>query len=91
MSFESDAEALKRELQEEIGILVHDSLPFMKFAYDYADRKVMLHFRLVFEYEGMPYPLEDQTIQWAEISVLPEVGMLAPNVEVIENLQLKFS
>ena len=91
MPFESDAEALKRELQEEIGILVHESLPFTKFAYDYADRKVMLHFHLVFEYEGTPRPLEEQTIQWAAISVLPEIGMLAPNVKVIESLQLKFS
>lgn len=85
---ESTAEALQRELREEIGISVIRSTPFVSFAYDYPDRKVMLDFRLVVEFDGRPDALEQQELRWVEISKLGRMDMLAPNARVIERLNM---
>ncbi len=82
------SEALARELREEVGILVKTSIPFVKFPYDYDKRKVFLNFRLVFEYDGIPKPLEQQDLQWINIPQLSKFEFLAPNARVIEMLQL---
>ena len=88
--FESDAEALDRELLEEIGISVNRSVSFMSFAYDYPDRSVLLKFRMVDEFEGEPEPCERQVLQWVEFSKLSKFDMLPPNIIVIEKLQKEF-
>lgn len=84
---ESAAEALRRELREEVGISVICSTPFISFAYDYPDRKVMLNFRLVVDYNGKPSALEQQELCWVKISKLSRMDMLAPNIKVIEQLK----
>lgn len=86
---ESVTEALHRELREEVGISVIRSTPFVSFAYDYPDRKVMLEFRLVVDYDGKPSALEQQDLRWVEISKLSRMDMLAPNVKVIEQLKIR--
>ena len=88
--FESDAEALDRELMEEIGICVNRSVEFMSFAYDYPDRSVLLKFRMIDEFDGEPEPCEHQVLKWVEFSKLSEYNMLPPNIIVIEKLQNEF-
>ena len=88
--FESDAEALDRELLEEIGISVNRSVSFMSFDYDYPDRSLLLKFRMVDEFEGEPEPCEQQVLKWVEFSRLSEFDMLPPNIIVIEKLQKEF-
>ncbi len=89
-SFESAAEALRRELWEEIGISVVQTVRFMTFEYDYPDRKVLLYFRLVERYEGIPIAREQQNLRWVQLSRLEEFDMLAPNISVIEALKQKY-
>ncbi len=89
-SFESAAEALRRELWEEIGISVIQTVQFMTFEYDYPDRKVLLCFRLVERYEGIPIAREQQNLQWVQLSRLGEFDMLAPSIPVIEALKQKY-
>ncbi len=84
---ETVIQALQRELNEELGISVIRSIPFDDFSYDYPDRKVMLHFHLVYEYDGEPSGCEQQQLRWVEIGQLDEIDMLAPNVRVIEHLK----
>ena len=84
---ESVSDALKRELNEEIGILVISSTHFDSFNYDYPDRKVMLNFRLVEHYSGEPDSLEQQDLRWVEINDLGGFDMLAPNIRIIEQLK----
>lgn len=88
--FESAEEALSRELREEIGISVIDTVHFMTFEYDYPDRKVLLNFRLVERYEGSPIARERQDLRWVELSSLGEFDMLAPNVSVLEALKRRY-
>lgn len=84
---ESVSDALKRELDEEIGILVISSTHFDSFNYDYPDRKVRLNFRLVEHYSGEPNSLEQQDLRWVEIDDLGTFDMLAPNFRIIEQLK----
>ncbi len=84
---ETAAEALNRELREEVGISVNNSTQFISFAYDYPDRKVMLNFRLVYDYDGQPEACEAQDLRWVEIASLSGIDMLAPNVKVIARLE----
>ena len=83
---ESVEAALYRELKEELGISVKSSTPFIKFAYDYPDHKVMLDFRRVDEFKGSPRGLEQQQLRWVKISRLNEIDLLAPNVTVVAKL-----
>ena len=87
---ESVDEALSRELWEEVGISVNRTDHFMTFAYDYPDRKVLLNFRLVRDYEGTPLPRESQSLKWVSLARLEEFDMLAPNVSVIDELIRKY-
>ena len=86
-SHETVAEALRRELNEELGISVKSSTPFDRFSYDYPDRKVMLNFELVDDYNGEPSGCEQQELRWVEIGQLDKFDMLAPNVRVIKQLR----
>ena len=83
---ESDEDALNRELWEEIGIRVRKSNPFMSFAYDYPEQRVMLIFRSVDNFLGTPIGREHQVLKWVDISKLIEFDMLAPNRAVIKKL-----
>ena len=88
--FESADEALRRELWEEIGISVVQTVHFMTFEYDYPDRKVLLYFRLVERYEGNPIAREQQNLRWVQPSQLEEFVMLAASVSVIEALVQRY-
>lgn len=85
--YETESEALRRELFEELGISVIDCEPFMRFPFNYPDRNVMLNFRVVKAYEGEEQSREQQQIRWVEIDNLVDFDMLDPNVRVIEELQ----
>ena len=84
---ESESDALKRELFEELGIRIIDCEPYISFPFDYPDRSVLLNFRIVKAFEGQEYPREQQQIRWVKINKLNHFDMLAPNVRVIEKLQ----
>ena len=78
--------ALKRELNEELGIRVLSSEPFETIQFDYADRSVVLNFCLVTEYSGRATGLESQTISWVRLSELPQLEMLEANHPIIGKL-----
>lgn len=83
---ESRQEALRRELQEEVGISVVDARHFQSFPYDYPERRVMLHFFIVSKYDGTARPCEDQPLDWAFPSELNDYNMLDANSGVISEL-----
>ena len=87
--YETESEALRRELFEELGIRVIDCEPFMSFPFNYPDRNVLLNFRVVKEYEGKEHSREQQQICWVDVDQLVQFDMLPPNVRVIEELQKK--
>jgi 8-oxo-dGTP diphosphatase len=65
---ESEAEALTRELREELGIVVGAGRPLMRLSHAYEDRLVELSLWIVLSYAGAPVALDGQRLKW----VFPE-------------------
>ena len=71
--FETHAEALRRELFEELDIVGHVGDCIYSVTHRYADRSVELHFYAC-DFEGDPKPMLGQEMQWvarAKLVTLP--------------------
>ncbi|MCC2644394.1 MAG: mutT [Burkholderiales bacterium] len=68
---ETIAQALIRELKEEIGIdvSVDDCVPFTFITQSYADINVELHVLKVNKWRGEPCSLEGQELHWQDITM----------------------
>jgi len=66
---ESIHEALRRELQEELGITIAGSQPWQIEVFDYPHALVKLHFRKVFAWEGELQMREGQQMAWQTLPV----------------------
>jgi 8-oxo-dGTP diphosphatase len=85
-SGETAADALKRELAEELGIAVTAAQPFMELHHDYPDRTVDLEFFLVSDWQGEPAGLEGQGVRWLQVDELDHDELLPADKPVIEAL-----
>jgi len=83
---ETAPDALKRELAEELGIMVTSAKPFMELHHEYPDRTVDLEFFLVSEWQGEPTGLEGQGIRWLTPSELDSDELLPADAPVSERL-----
>jgi 8-oxo-dGTP diphosphatase len=66
---ETHHQALRRELQEELGIEIVSSLPWRTVEYVYAHAAVRLHFLVVTQWEGTPQACEQQALCWQALHV----------------------
>jgi len=80
---ESVHEALRRELQEEIGITIGDSHPWKIERVDYPHALVRLHFRKVHEWTGELQMREGQSYAWEGLPV-QSAPVLPGTVPVLE-------
>lgn len=80
---EESGHALKRELLEEIGIVVGQCSPLMTTTHHYPERTVILHAWKVSSYEGIPAGMEGQEIAWCEPDKLNAVNMLPANHAIV--------
>lgn len=99
---ETPEQALKRELQEELGITVTSFYPWLTRSFDYAAKydatgqlealakTVKLHFFIVTEWEGEPFGLENQTISWQNPEKVAVAPMLPANAPILTALSLPF-
>jgi 8-oxo-dGTP diphosphatase len=62
-------QALRRELQEELGITIGDSHPWQQLVMDYPHARVRLHFHKVFEWRGEFEMRERQSMAWETLPV----------------------
>ena len=85
---ESAQAALKRELQEELGIIVLQCQHFVTIEHDYADRNVRLSVRLINSFSGKPTGQEGQALQWLAPTELGKLDFLQGNQAIIEKLLL---
>jgi 8-oxo-dGTP diphosphatase len=89
---ESDADALRRELKEELAIDVRESEFFSGYAYSYADGPtVFLRFYWVKSFQGEPQNLVFEQISWVKLGDLVDVDFLDGDrrliVQIIERRQ----
>jgi len=73
---ETPAQALQRELHEELGVAVEAVVPFMTHRHEYPERVVELHVFLVEGYSGEPRGVEGQPLRWVSVAELPATDLL---------------
>lgn len=78
---ESVEQALVRELQEELGIRVTESAPWVTYVHEYPKTIVRLAFCKVTGWEGEPRGLENQALAWTYPHQPLEVGPVLPATE----------
>lgn len=66
---ESVEQALRRELQEELGVTIGAALPWKVEVVDYPHARVRLHFCRVYEWRGEFQMLERQAMAWQDLPV----------------------
>lgn len=86
---ESAEDALKRELDEELGITVLSFEPFESVKFDYSTSSVNLNFFLINDFSGQARGLQGQKICWVNLDDLPELDMLEANHLIIGKLAEK--
>ncbi|MFZ9904221.1 MAG: (deoxy)nucleoside triphosphate pyrophosphohydrolase [Steroidobacteraceae bacterium] len=87
---EAPAEALQRELREELGIEL-DAFEWMLDITSAPDQKPLtLHCFVVTAYRGEPQPLDGQGLKWVSIDELHAQDILEADQPFIEALQRRF-
>ncbi|NQZ20949.1 MAG: 8-oxo-dGTP diphosphatase MutT [Colwellia sp.] len=86
---ETAAQALYRELQEEIAIDVLSCQPLIEISHDYGDKKVHLDVYLVEHFQLEPIAQEGQQSAWFSLAELEELDFPEANKAIIEKLKEK--
>lgn len=85
---ETPADALKRELIEELGVTLADARPLIRYRHDYDDRSIDLDVWRVDGWDGSPSGLEGQALDWVEPGRLMEHDLLPADRPISIALQL---
>ena len=85
---EPAAQALSRELHEELGIEVETAYPWITRVFTYPHATVRLNFFRVVRWKGEPHPREDQAIAWQRPGTDMVSPMLPANAPVLASLAL---
>ncbi len=86
-------EALKRELLEEINVVIDDAQEIMVIEHDYPHAYVRLHICVVKSWQGQARGLENQSLAWLErddidrIEVTQFNPILPATVPILERLK----
>jgi 8-oxo-dGTP diphosphatase len=83
---ESLAQALVRELQEEVGITPTHHHFLMEIPWHYAHKSVCLHVFQVTDWQGDPQGVEGQTVQWLSVDALRQDQFPVANAQIVEYL-----
>lgn len=83
---ETPAEALVRELEEEVGIHVLSAVMFEQFLFEYPTKIIHFYFYLVEQWVGEPFGREGQLGMWVAQNEL-DAGKFPPaNSKLIQRL-----
>jgi len=84
---ETVAQALSRELNEEISIDVLSCTPLIEIAHDYGDKQVLLEVFLVDNFQGEPTAQEGQQQGWFSLSELSTIDFPEANIAIVDKLK----
>jgi len=87
-SGENPAQALTRELHEELGIEVDAVCPWITREHKYSHMHVRLHMHRVLHWHGEPHGREGQRISWENIDAVNVEPLLPANHAILRALSL---
>lgn len=87
---ERPIDALKRELQEELGIEVTETEPWFEHIHVYPDKTVLLDIWLVRDYKGRATSNEGQALKWANFAEIMALPLLEGNLPIMERIKTLF-
>ena len=87
-SGESPLAGMARELDEELGIRVHASRPFLSLTHAYPEKTVRLLLREVTDWDGEPHSREGQPIAWFTLDEMHDLAMPAADRPMLKALGL---
>ncbi len=85
---ETVVDALKRELLEEVGIVVIHHEPWLVVEHDYEDKAVSLQVHKVHSFSGLALGCEGQEIQWLHPKQLLDLPLPKANEAIVQALSL---
>ncbi len=85
---ETRVDALRRELQEELGIVIRTPRPLLRLRHSYSHGDVLLDVWVVRRYRGEPRGLDGQALRWCSRSSLATAGLLPADRPIIGALRL---
>ncbi|HWU33867.1 MAG TPA: Nudix family hydrolase [Methylovorus sp.] len=85
---ESVLQALKREIEEELGTEIVEAYPWITRRFAYPERTVQLHFYLVRRWLGEPHGREGQALSWQQPSAVNVGPLLPANEPLLRMLSL---
>jgi 8-oxo-dGTP diphosphatase len=85
---ESVAEALRREIREELGVEIERAYPWITRVFAYPHATVRLHFHRVSAWRGEPHALEHRALAWQLPEAITVAPLLPANGPVLRGLLL---
>jgi len=79
--------ALRRELEEELGIDVQDAHAWFELVHDYPDKHVRLDIWQVRRYTGEVTAREGQLLRWVSVNEFLELPLLPADWPIVERLK----
>lgn len=84
---ESALAALKREMQEELGIVVDEAQPCFDHIHQYPEKKVFLQVWRIVKFSGEVRPLEQQNLCWVSMDEIKTMQILDANWAILEKMK----
>jgi len=78
--------ALRRELDEELGIEVVAAEPMLEIVHAYSDKRVRLDVWRVLDYRGVVTARETQRLDWVAVDALAALPLLGADLPIIDAL-----
>ena len=85
---EAPAEALERELREEIGVTIGPPRPLLRLHHTYPYGEVLLDVWVVRRYRGRPRGLDGQALRWCDRAALAAADLLPADRPILAALRL---
>jgi len=82
------AQALQREIHEELGLRIQSHRPLIRLLHHYPDRSVLLDVHRVIKHSGTAEGLEGQDLAWSSPNKLQDYALLPADRPIVTALQL---